>query len=217
MRSGGIDVKFRGYSGIKMAFFFAVALAAFVLALPVKSSAADKCGVVEKLTSPAMAQRENAEIEIQEGDAVYVGDVIKIGQTGYAEIKLIDDTLIAAGANSIVALTEVRFSVGKSQLHVSIDRGAVWISIGSIGLVDAEAVKFTTPNAVVSSGNATLQFTVGSDIEEVTLQWIPNGGKASIYNIKSKKRAELRQTDITLSISKMEIKSSDVTPEKSSE
>jgi len=203
-------MKFRGHLGIKTALFVAAAIAALVLAVPEKSEAAVKCGVVEKLTRTVTVQREGQQSELQEGSEVYNGDVIKSGLEGYAEIKLIDDTLIAMGANSIVALTEVQFNVGKSQLHMSVDYGAVWVSTGSIGLKNAEAVSISTPSSKVSSGNATLQFMVGSGVEELKVQWIPKGGKVSVFNTRSKQRAELRETDVTLSINAMTVTSGDV-------
>jgi hypothetical protein len=190
-------MKFRGYSGIKTALALAAALAAFAVNA---AAAADKCGLVEKLTRTVMVQREGGEVELQEGDAVFTGDKFRVGQMGYAEIKLIDDTRVAMGANSVVTLPEVQFNVRKSSLNISIDYGAVWVSTGSIGLVNAAAVKFTTPNAIVSSGNATLQFKIGNGTEELKVQWIPNGGRVSVYNVKSKQRAELRKPDTTFSL-----------------
>jgi hypothetical protein len=191
-------MKFHGYSGIKTALVLTAVLT--VLAIAAQAGAADKCGVVEKLTRTVMVQREGGESELQEGDAVFARDVFRVGQLGYAEIKLIDDTLIAMGANSVASLQEVMFSVGKSQLNMSIDYGAVWVSTGSIGLVNAQAVKFITPSSVVSSGNATLQFMVGNGTEELTVQWIPKGGKVSVYNPKSRQHAELRVPDVKFSL-----------------
>jgi hypothetical protein len=208
-------MKFRGYSGIKTTLALTAVL--IVLAIAAPAGAADKCGVVEKLTRTVMVQREGSESELQEGDAVFTRDVFRVGQLGYAEIKLIDDTLIAMGANSVVSLTEVMFSVGKSQLNMSIDYGAVWVSTGSIGLVNAQAVKFTTPSSIVSSGNATLQFMVGNGTEELTVQWIPKGGRVSVYNTKSRQRAELREPDIKFSLTglaEVEAASEDVVEEE---
>jgi hypothetical protein len=177
--------------------YFAIALS--VLFAP-PGTAADKCGVVEKLTQTVTAVRDRQEIELSEGDAVYTGDTIRAGQSGYAEIKLIDDTLIAFGGNGAITLTEVQFSVGGSRLHMSVDEGAVWVSIGSIGLVNAEAVKFTTPSLLVSSGNATLQFEIGGGSEKLKVQWLNKGGKVEVYNNRTKERTTLREPDITLTI-----------------
>jgi hypothetical protein len=163
-----------------------------------QSAAADRCGVVEKLTQTVIAVRDRQQIDLSEGDAVYTGDVIKAGQSGYAEIKLIDDTLMAFGGNSVISLTEVRFSVGGSRLHISVDNGALWVSIGSIGLVNADAVKFTTPSLIVSSGNATLQFETGGREEKLKVQWLSKGGKVEVHNNRTRERITLRELDITL-------------------
>lgn len=184
------------YRGMTIVYF-AIALSIF---LAPRAVAADRCGVVEKLTPTVTAVRDRQEIELSAGDAVYTGDVIKAGQSGYAEIKLIDDTLIAFGGSGAIALTDVQFRVGSSRLHMSVDNGAVWVSIGSIGLVDASAVKFTTPSMLVSSGNATIQFEVGGGDEKLKVQWLNRGGKVDVYNNRTKKRLTLKEPDITLTV-----------------
>ena len=184
------------YRGIMIAYF-AIALSMFFAP---RTEAADKCGVVEKLTQTVTALRGKQEVELSDGDAVYTADVIRTGQSGYAEIKLIDDTLIAFGGNGAVTLTDIQFRVGGSRLHMSVDKGAVWVSIGSIGLVNADAVKFTTPSLLVSSGNATLQFEVGGRDEKLKIQWLNKGGKVDVYNNRTKERFTLREPDITMTI-----------------
>jgi hypothetical protein len=174
------------------------------LVAPAASGAEVRCGAAQKLTGAVTAQRGAQEVVLAQGDAVYEGDVIKSGGDGYAEIKLIDDTLIAMGSNGVVALAEVQFNVNKSSLHMTIEHGAIWVSTGSIGLVSSEAVKFATPSAVVSSGNATLHFTVGGGQEEVKVQWIPKGGNVSVYNTKTKQRSDVKESEVAFSISAME-------------
>jgi hypothetical protein len=68
----------------------------------------------------------------------------------------------------------------------------------------------------VSSGNATLQFRIGNGGEELLVQWIPKGGRVSVYNTRSKKRMELTETDITFSLTGMEkiVVSDDITEEE---
>ncbi|MDR3077039.1 MAG: hypothetical protein LBU26_07025 [Synergistaceae bacterium] len=208
-----MEMKSRKYWAIKIAICL---LAVFVLSASVMAVADDKCGTVTKLTRTVMVTRGGHENEIQEGDPLYQGDIIRTGEIGYAEIKLIDDTLIAIGNNGAVSLTDVQFNVNKSQLSMSIDHGAIWVSTGSIGLINSEAVKFTTPSAIVSSGNATLQFSVGNGSEELTVQWIPKGGKVSVYNTRSKTRAELKEADKTFIMSgpnAMTVKSDDIAEE----
>ena len=155
---------------------------------------------MEKLTQTVTAVRSSRQIELSEGDSVYTGDVIRTGQSGYAEIKLIDDTLIAFGGNSVITLTEIQFHVGDSRLRISVDNGALWVSIGSIGLVHAAAVTFTTPSLLVSSGNATLQFEAGAGDEKMKVQWLNKGGKVEVYNNRTKERLTLREADITLTV-----------------
>jgi hypothetical protein len=176
--------------------YFAIALSVFCAP---QTEAADRCGIVGKITPKVTAVRDKLEIELSEGDAVYTADVIRTGQSGYAEIKLIDDTLIAFGGNSVITLTDVQFRVGAARLHISVDIGALWVSIGSIGLVSADAVKFTTPLLLVSSGNATLQFETGGE-EKLKVQWLNKGGKVEVQNNRTKERLTLREADITLTV-----------------
>ena len=177
--------------------FFAIILSVFFAP---QIEAADRCGAVEKLTQTVTAVRNGKEIKLSEGDAVYTADVIRTGQSGYAEIKLIDDTLIAFGGNGVITLTDISFRVGSSRLRISIDKGAVCVSTGSIGLVNEAAVKFTTPTMLVSSGNATLLFEVGNGDEKLKVQWINKGGKVEVFNNRTKERITLRDADITLTV-----------------
>jgi hypothetical protein len=163
------------------------------------SGADGRCGTVDELTRTVMVTRGGRETELAQGDAVYSSDSIKTGELGYAVIKFIDDTLMAIGGNGSVVITEVQFTPRAARFHLGIDRGAVWISIGSIGLVNPNAVKLTTPKALVSSGNATIQFEVGGE-ENVKVQWIPKGGRVSVYSVKTKERMEMRETDSTIFI-----------------
>jgi hypothetical protein len=173
-----------------------ISILAVLTALPpdIAFAANEKRGAVEELTRTVMVKRGGKETELELGDPIYSFDSIRTGELGYAVIKFIDDTLLAIGSNSAATITEVQFSPKSSRLHLGIDRGAVWISIGSIGLVNPEAVKLTTPKAIVSSGNATLQFEI-SDDENVKVQWLPKGGRVSVYSVKTKERMELRETE----------------------
>ncbi|MDR2780654.1 MAG: hypothetical protein LBB28_05970 [Synergistaceae bacterium] len=175
------------------------ALLAALTAFPsdIAFAAGEKRGVVEELTRIVTVRRDGKEeVELALGDDIYSFDSIRAGELGYAVIKFIDDTLLAVGSNSSVTITEVQFSPKSSRLHLGIDHGAIWISIGSIGLVNPDAVKLATPKALVSSGNATIQFEVG-DEENVKVQWLPNGGRVSVYSVKTKERMELRETEST--------------------
>jgi hypothetical protein len=178
-----------------------IAILAALTVLPpdIAFAAGEKRGAVEELTRTVTVRREGRETELKLGDPIYSFDSIRTGELGYAVIKFIDDTLLAIGSNSAATITEVQFSPKSSRLHLGIDRGAIWISIGSIGLVNPEAVKLTTPKAIVSSGNATLQFEVGND-ENVKVQWLPNGGRVSVYSVKTKERMELKESDLTVFI-----------------
>jgi hypothetical protein len=191
----------RKISGATAAARILAILAALCAFLPDGALAASvKCGTVEELTRTAMVRRDGGETELALGDEVYSFDSIRTGELGYAVIKFVDDTLMAVGSNSAVTITEVQFVPKSSMLHLGIDRGAIWISLGSIGLVDPNAVKLTTPKTLVSSGNATLQFDVGSE-ETVKVQWIPNGGRVSVYGVKTRELKEIREADSVIYVS----------------
>ncbi|MDR0764856.1 MAG: hypothetical protein LBE65_04615 [Synergistaceae bacterium] len=163
-----------------------------------RASAADRCGVVEKLTPTVTATREGRRIELSEGDAVYIGDVITAGSSGYVETRLIDDTLMAFGDSSVVVLNDVRFRVGVSRLDILLINGVLWVSIGSIGLVSADAVQLNTPSMLVSSGNATIQIEAGKDGEKLQVQWLNKGGKVEVYNKRTEEWFTLRESAIAV-------------------
>jgi hypothetical protein len=181
-------------------FFITCALVFAMLAAAAGAAGAEVCGRVEKMTESVAAMRSGHETPLAEGDEVQNGDTIQTGPMGYAEIKLIDDTLIAMGGNSAIILDDVQFNVKKARLYVTVKGGGVWASIGSIGLKDPNGVKFVTPTLYVSSANATIQFNAGGGSEELLVQWIPKGGRVSVYNARSKKRLEIDKPDMTLHV-----------------
>jgi hypothetical protein len=213
-------MKLRGYAVTKI-ICLSVALAACAVMIPATAFAADKCGVAAKVNGSVRVARGATESALYEGGELYEGDVIMSGQTGYVEMKLVDDTLIAMGGNGAITLLEVQFKPGgQVGFGMSIGQGVVWVSTGSIGLVKSEAVKFTTPSAIISSGNATLQFTVGSGREELKVQWIPKGGKVSVIGTKSRQSVELTKPDVTISLAganAMSVISNDVSMEQPKE
>ena len=213
-------MKLRGYAVTKVICLL-VALALCAIVIPAPAFAADKCGAAAKVGGFVKVLRGAAESALYEGGEIYEGDMITSGQAGYIEMKLVDDTLIAMGGNGALTLHEVQFKPGgQVGLGMSVAQGVVWVSTGSIGLVKAEAVKFSTPSAIISSGNATLQFTVGAGREELKVQWIPKGGRVSGIGTKAKRSVELTKPDVTISLAganAMSVISNDVSMEQPKE
>jgi len=180
--------------------FVIIAAVTLAITTAAASEAADKCAVVEKLERTVSAVRQNKTAELEVGSVIYNYDTIKTGQMGYAEIRFIDDTLMAIGPNSEVVIEDVLFDVKHKSFHVSIDRGSAWFATGSVGLANPGGVKFRTPMTMVSSSNASLQFNVARGRESINVHWLPKGGKATVYSVKAKKHATLSEIDMTLSI-----------------
>ncbi|MDR1650868.1 MAG: FecR family protein [Synergistaceae bacterium] len=164
------------------------------------SYAAEKCGVVEKLEGAVYAVRSGREVELGVGSEVLAADVIRAKETGYAEIRFVDDTLMAIGGGSEMAIDEIQFSAQRKSFKASINRGAVWFATGSVGLANPAGVKFRTPRALVSSGNASIQFSVTGGTDSVSVHWLPKGGKVRVYNVRTKESVDLTTPDVTLNI-----------------
>jgi hypothetical protein len=171
-------------------------------ALAPTSYAAESCGVVEKLERSVSAIRSNRPSELEVGSPVYSYDTIKTGQIGYAEIRFIDDTLMAIGPGSEVLIEEVVFGVKSKIFYASINKGSAWFATGSIGLGNPNGVKLRTPRTLVTSSNASLQFTVSSEGETIKTHWLPKGGTVSVYNVKSKERVVMNAPDMILFINR---------------
>jgi hypothetical protein len=83
---------------------------------------------------------------------------------------------------------------------MSIDRGAVRVSIGSIGLVNPKGVKISTQKAFVSSANAILNFEIRPDADTVSVEWLPTGGTVSVYNVRSKELTAIRSSGVSFDV-----------------
>jgi hypothetical protein len=93
--------------------------------------------------------RDKASLEALKGNRIFQGDILKTGADGGMSIVFRDDTLLALGPNSEVAVTEFLFSPaeGKLSFITKLLRGTAACVTGIIGKLSPQSVRFETPVA----------------------------------------------------------------------
>ena len=125
--------------------FFAAILAAS------GALAEEWAGTVKAVTGTTSVEREGQVLPLRLGDKVFPGDKLVSGKDSRIAVTLRDDTLIAAGANSQLALKDFTFnaSTQEGSLFVSVLRGVTAMVSGLVARANPRAMRVTTPTATV--------------------------------------------------------------------
>ncbi|MEK8048648.1 FecR domain-containing protein [Ideonella sp. DXS22W] len=129
-------------------------IASLCLAMPAWSAAAEgPAGIVKRSAGAVTLLRGGAAPgqALAVGHAVQVGDVVRTGADGRVGITLADDTLLAAGPNSELVLSEFAFNATTQDggLLVSIWRGTLAMVTGLLARKAPEKVNVQTRNVVL--------------------------------------------------------------------
>ena len=108
-------------------------------------------GVVKRVSAPATLERATATRALAVGQAVQVGDIIRTGQGGGASITLADDTLLSAGPESELVITQFAFDPTSQEggMLLSLWRGVLSVVTGVIARVTPEKVNVQTRTVVL--------------------------------------------------------------------
>ncbi|MES2257185.1 MAG: FecR domain-containing protein [Pseudomonadota bacterium] len=126
-------------------------LAALVGALALPALAADPAGMIKTSKGSVTIERAGKQMAGPVGAAVLSSDRIITGADGSAGITLRDETLLALGPNTTLALEKFAFdsTTHEGTLDASVKRGTLAVISGKLSKQSPKAVKFSTPSTVL--------------------------------------------------------------------
>lgn len=126
---------------------------AIALLAAVSSAAAVEvpAGLVKKISGSVQIERGGAALPAQIGTMVMAEDRIVTGSDGSVGITLKDDTRLAAGPNSVVALDRFAFNstTNEGRLSLQILKGTLRAITGLIGRQSPRALEMKTRTATI--------------------------------------------------------------------
>jgi len=127
----------------------ALAVALIVAALP--AAAETGIGQIKTASGAVTIARDGSDIAARIGDPVYEKDTIKTGKDGTIGITFIDNTMLSAGPNSEVALSQYRFDSGNftGSMLTDMRHGTLTMVSGDIARSSPGAMKVKTPTAIL--------------------------------------------------------------------
>lgn len=127
------------------------ALASAALSCAGPAHAAEPAGMVKTSKGSVTIERQGQRMGAPVGAAVMASDRIVTGADGSAGITLRDETLLALGPNSTVALDQFAFdsTTHEGALDATLRRGTLAVISGKLSRQSPKAVKFSTPSTVL--------------------------------------------------------------------
>ena len=132
-----------------IAAFAAVALSLIAVSSP---RAQDKpIGQVKTISGDAAIVRNNNRLPAKPGDSVFQKDTIETGADGTIGITFIDNTVMATGPNSEVAMEEYTFDSSNftGKMTTDMRKGTLSMVSGDIAKSSHDAMKVRTPAAIL--------------------------------------------------------------------
>lgn len=130
----------------------AIVLLALAVAAPcVAASEEEIAGVVKTAVGQASVTRDGRVFPAAAGTKLRVGDVLATGRGGSMGVILRDNSTLALGPESSLAIRKFLFAPaqGKLGLLVRLTRGTLACISGLIGKLAPESVRFETPTATI--------------------------------------------------------------------
>ena len=139
-----------------------------LLAAASLASAAEPAGLVKVVNGPVAIHRADGKLVAVPGARVMVGDRIVTGRDASVGITLRDNTLLSAGADSVLVIEQFLFNstTHAGEIDASVKRGSVAVISGKIAKQSPDTVRFRTPNAILGVRGTAFVVDVG-DTEAV--------------------------------------------------
>ena len=139
-----------------------------LLAWAVVAGAGQPAGIVKTATGSVTIERSGEKRSAAVGASVEAGDRIVTGRDSAVGITLKDNTLLSAGADSVLVIEKFRFdtTTHAGEIDASVKRGTVAVITGKIARQSPETVRFRTPNSILGVRGTTFVVDVG-DTEAV--------------------------------------------------
>ena len=116
------------------------------------SIGAQPIGHIDKVDGEVIAIRsDGTEVELEIGDPIFQGDVLKSGEDGAVGVVLADDTTFSMANNGEMVLDEMVYDPGTQEgsMDVSIVKGVFTFVSGQIAKTDPDAMTLDTPVATI--------------------------------------------------------------------
>jgi hypothetical protein len=106
-------------------------------------------GVIKNIKGPVFIERDKKSIPAKAGDKLFEKDVIVTGKNGSMGAILRDNSILSAGSNSRIVITEFVFKPAEKKLSgiFQIKRGTITYLTGLMAKLNSNAMRFMTPTA----------------------------------------------------------------------
>ena len=114
-------------------------------------AAAQEAGHVKVSRGVVQIERGGQKLPAAIGAAVQAGDVVTTGPDGSVGITFLDNSLLSAGPNSVLAIDRFAFDSTTHQggFESSLQKGTLAVVSGKLAKASPEAMKVKTPAAVL--------------------------------------------------------------------
>ncbi len=128
-----------------------VASLVLVAALAPAPALAQEAGHVKVTRGTVQIERAGQKIAATVGAPVQTGDVVATGADGSVGITFLDNSLLSAGPNSVLAIDRFAFDSTTHQgaFESSLKKGTLAVVSGRLAKQSPDAMKVTTPAAVL--------------------------------------------------------------------
>jgi len=127
-----------------------VVSAALVATLPIWATA-QEAGHVKVSKGAVQIERTGQKVPGAVGAAVQAGDVVTTGPDGAVGITFLDNSLLSAGPNSVLAIDRFAFdsTTHQGSFESSLQKGTLAVVSGKLAKQSPDAMKVKTPAAVL--------------------------------------------------------------------
>jgi len=124
---------------------------AFAFAAKAQSPQNPQIAQVKTVSGQVSIQRGGASVPVKVGDPLYEKDTIDTGADGSIGVTFIDNTVMATGPNSEVALEQYRFDSNNfnGSMLTDMRKGTLDVVSGDIAKSSPGAMKVKTPAAIL--------------------------------------------------------------------
>lgn len=136
-----------------------------------------RVGVVEEMIGQAEASTKGQKRVLQNGDTIFLGDVIEVGSNGSVRIKFLDETLFTIGPKGSLTIDEFIYSPGSrtGEMSTKLTRGVFRLVTGMVDYGEQNSME--------------INFSVGTlGIRGTTVAGEVVGGRTSVVLLPSESK-----------------------------
>ena len=128
-----------------------LSLVVVVAALGAAPAGAQEAGHVKVTKGAVQIERAGQKVPATLGSVVQAGDVVVTGADGSVGITFLDNSLLSAGPNSVLAIDRFAFdsTTHQGSFESSLKKGTLAVVSGKLAKQSPDAMKVKTPAAVL--------------------------------------------------------------------